>query len=162
MLLEKVLSAGNQAVIGKTMQRLPATDAAALLHAVAERLLSRPARAAMLLPWLRAALLHHSTYLAAAPSAQADLAAVRRAAEARAAALPEVLALRGRLDLVLALSQHAPPATLGDVDAPLVRTRPCARRPCAQRAPLGRSLLPDGRHGLDSMPPATHPTHGTA
>ena len=47
------------------------------------RLLSRPARAGQLAPWLRALLHHHTGYLMAAPGAQAPLAALYQAIDGR-------------------------------------------------------------------------------
>jgi hypothetical protein len=115
VLLEKVLSIGNKTVIAKTMQRLPPVEAASFLRAAVDRIQSRPARAAMLLPWLHATLLHHSTYLAAVPSVKEHLATMHRIVQGRVAILPGLLEMRGRLDFVLA---HARTAQ-DDVDNPL-------------------------------------------
>ena len=54
VLLERVLTTGNTSVIRNTVARLAPTDAALFLKAAVTRLQSKPARAAALVPWLRA------------------------------------------------------------------------------------------------------------
>lgn len=121
VLLDKVLSCGSPVIIDKTMRHLPARDAGLMLQASVHRLLRQPARAAMLLPWLRATLRFHSTYLAAAPAAKEQLATVQRLVEARAAMLHPLLAMRGRLDLVLAHAQRSAPGDEETDSVPVVR-----------------------------------------
>lgn len=90
-----------------------------LFKALVDRLQSKPARAAMLLPWIRGVLLAHSSYLAAAPGIDAYMAQLQRLAEARTAMLPPLLALRGRLDFVLAQAQAG--ADASRIAIPMVR-----------------------------------------
>ena len=104
VLLERVLTTGNTSVIRNTVARLAPTDAALFLKAAVTRLQSKPARAAALVPWLRATILCHTSYLSAAPGVQAHLTAMYQLIEARLAVFQPMLALRGRLDVVL--SQH--------------------------------------------------------
>lgn len=101
-LLEKVLSSGRGVTITRTVQRLPAASAVAFFQQLVGRLQRTPARAAALLPWLRAALLHHAAALSASPQAQAALGRLGGIVRQRAEALQPMLALRGRLEVLLA------------------------------------------------------------
>eukprot|EP00892_Ulva_mutabilis_P004366 jgi/Ulvmu1/2300/UM013_0147.1 len=101
-LLEKVLSSGRGVSITRTVQRLPAASAVAFFQQLVTRLQRTPARAAALLPWLRAALLHHAAALSASPPAQAAVAQLGGIVRQRAEALQPMLALRGRLEVLLA------------------------------------------------------------
>ncbi|GAQ91423.1 U3 small nucleolar RNA-associated protein 5 [Klebsormidium nitens] len=101
-LLEKCLAVGDEKVIGNTVRRLRASDAAALLASLTAKLQARPSRGMTLLPWIRAALLQHAGTLMAAPGAQPSLLALHQLIDARLAVFPPLLALSGRLDLMMA------------------------------------------------------------
>lgn len=105
-LLEKVLSAGKSDVITATVDGLGTREAGALFQALVDRLQSRPASGAQLLPWLRAVLLAHSTILAATPAGKRSLTQLQRAVDARVASLQPLLAIQGRLDFVLAQNRR--------------------------------------------------------
>jgi hypothetical protein len=75
-LLEKCLAATNTRVISNTLRRLLPTDAALFLKAAVDRMLSRPARAAQLAPWIKAVMHHHTGYLMSAPGVQAPMTAL--------------------------------------------------------------------------------------
>lgn len=121
-LLEKVFSTGQPTVISNTVARLAPRDAAQLFGEAVGRLHSRPARAAMLLPWLRALLLSHSSYLAVSRAAKSHVSTLQQLVAARVALLEPMLALRGRIDFVLAhaASQRAEATGVAD-KPPLVR-----------------------------------------
>jgi U3 small nucleolar RNA-associated protein 5 len=108
-------------VIRNTIARLAPTDAALFLKAAVERLQTRPARAGALLPWLRATLLSHTAYLSTAPGVQAHLTAVYQLIEARLAVFQPMLALRGRLDLVLSQRSSEIVSVDQQQQGPLVR-----------------------------------------
>jgi U3 small nucleolar RNA-associated protein 5 len=101
-LLERCLATSSGVVIRNTVARLLPVDAAAFLRAAVDRLVSRPARGAQLTPWLRAVLHAHTGYLMTAPAAQAPLAALYQAIDARVATYHQLLRLQGRLSLVAA------------------------------------------------------------
>ncbi|KAL6748416.1 hypothetical protein V8C86DRAFT_3146742 [Haematococcus lacustris] len=105
LLLERVLATSSTRVITNTVAHLLPLDAAAFLRAAVDRLLSRPARAGQLAPWLRALLHQHTGYLMSAPGAQAPLAALYQAIDARVAVYQQLLRLHGRLGLVTAHSR---------------------------------------------------------
>lgn len=132
MLIDKVLSSGRGAVLKHTVARLAAADAPQFFAAMVERLRRTPARAASLLPWLRAALTQHSSVLAAAPSSRGAMSLLTQLAEQRTALLGPMLALRGRLDVLVASAQLADSAGLAGASTepfkPLVRTLHCHSR----------------------------------
>ncbi|GAX81324.1 hypothetical protein CEUSTIGMA_g8755.t1 [Chlamydomonas eustigma] len=103
-LLEKCLSATNARVISNTIRRLLPTDAALFLKAAVDRVLSRPARAAQLAPWIKAVMHHHTGYLMSAPGVQAPMTALYQAIEGRVGLYQQLLKVYGRLSLVTAHS----------------------------------------------------------
>lgn len=121
MLLEKVLSTGNPTVIRNTVARLAPADAATFLKASVDCLQTKPARAGMLLPWLRATILAHTAYLSTAPGVQAHLTAVYQLIESRLSVFQPMLALRGRLDLVLSQRSVDGASAAPQLQGPLVR-----------------------------------------
>jgi len=114
VLLERCLATSNTRIINNTVARLVPLDAANFLRAAVERLLSRPARAGQLAPWLKAVLHQHTGYIMAAPGVQAPLAALYQAIDGRVAMYAQLLRLHGRLGLITA---HARGAGGADADA---------------------------------------------
>jgi U3 small nucleolar RNA-associated protein 5 len=107
VLLERCLTVRNDAVITKTVKRLAPTDAAIFLRVAVQRLQSAPARGEQLATWIRAVLLHHTAYLSGVAGAQGTLGYLYQLIEARLASYQPLLALSGRLDLVLANARRA-------------------------------------------------------
>jgi U3 small nucleolar RNA-associated protein 5 len=107
VLLERCLAVRNDAVITKTVKRLAPTDAAVFLRLAVQRLQSAPARGEQLATWIRAVLLHHTAYLSGVAGAQGTLGYLYQLIEARLASYQPLLALSGRLDLVLANARRA-------------------------------------------------------
>ena len=127
VLIDKVLCSARGVVLKHTVARLAPADAPQLFTALVERLRRVPARAASLMPWLRAALTQHASVLAAAPSSRAAMSVLTQLAEQRTALLGPMLALRGRLDVLVATAQ--PPDALamhGDAAEPF---KPLVRAP---------------------------------
>ncbi|KAF5839935.1 quinon protein alcohol dehydrogenase-like superfamily [Dunaliella salina] len=114
---QRCLATSNSRVIHNTVARIVPRDAALFLRAAVDRLLSRPARAGQLAPWLRALLHHHTGYLMAAPGAQAPLAALYQAIDGRVALYQQLLRLYGRLGLITAHSKKAGVAGDGEAGA---------------------------------------------
>ncbi|KAG2485053.1 hypothetical protein HYH03_016151 [Edaphochlamys debaryana] len=100
-LLERVLATSNLTVIANTVARIVPMDAALFLKAAVDRLVSKPNRAAQLVPWIRAVLHHHTAYLMAAPGVQPALTSLFQAIDARVRLHDPLLRLYGRLGLVL-------------------------------------------------------------
>lgn len=101
-LLEHCLSASNPRVINNTVARLVPLDAAAFLRTAVDRLLSKPARAVQLAPWIKAVLHHHTAYIMTSPGAQAPLTALYQAIDGRVSLYAQLLRLHGRLGLITA------------------------------------------------------------
>jgi U3 small nucleolar RNA-associated protein 5 len=117
-LLERCLAATDESLIARTAARLSPADAAALLRACVARLTGAPAaRGERAAGWARAAVLAHAASLAAAEGGPGGaLGRLYQLIEARLASYHPLLALNGRLDLVLANAARAAGAG-GDADA---------------------------------------------
>ena len=141
-------------MLKRTVARLAAADAPQLFTALVERLRGTPARAASLLPWLRAALTQHASVLAAAPPSRGAMSLLSQLAEQRTALLGLMLALRGRLDVLVAAAQPLEVAAApGEIVQPF---QPVVRPPlkcCMWGQGLGTTLSLDSRssHHLCSV-----------
>lgn len=116
-LLEVCLSQSDAGVVAATVARLGAAHVLPLLAALVQRLQGRPARAAQLVTWLRALLVAHTAYLLSVPDLARSLSPLFQALDARLAVFRKLLALSGRLDLLLSLRSTA---RLAAVAAPAV------------------------------------------
>jgi len=108
-LLERCLSVGRERVIVNSVRRLVPMDAALLLKAAVERLQTKPSRGQQLAAWIQAVLLHHTAYLMSAPAAAPLMSSLWQIIEARLSMQRQLLALAGRLELLLA--QRGPDTT---------------------------------------------------
>lgn len=75
-MLEKCLATSNPRIITNTVRRLIPSDAAVFLRATVDRVLSKPARAVQLAPWIKAVMHYHTGYMMQAPGVQGALAAL--------------------------------------------------------------------------------------
>jgi U3 small nucleolar RNA-associated protein 5 len=87
-------------------------QALAFLAAAVLRLQTSPARGARLAHWIRETLAAHAGYLTAAPGAGPLLSALYGVLDARLALYRPLLALSGRLDLLLAAQRRAASAAV--------------------------------------------------
>ncbi|KAH7343457.1 WD40-repeat-containing domain protein [Rhizoctonia solani] len=153
-LLETCLSHGDANLIRNTVLRLPPTLCVPLLQACVERL-GRGARGekgggagasaqrgTSLIRWVRAVLVCHSGFLMTIPDLVSRLASLHATLGARLALQDRLLALNGRLDLVLSQIdvQSAPRAT---VDEDVIVKKKKVRRKAA-RYVEGESESDDG------------------
>lgn len=123
VLLERCLTVRNEEVIRKTVIRLSSSDAALFLKAAVQRLQSAPNRGEQLSSWIRAVLISHAGSLVAMQGMQHTLAYLYQLIESRLASYQSLLALAGRLDVVLAHAQRAATADVvqsSAFDGPLV------------------------------------------
>lgn len=111
-MLERVLSVSDAKVVANTCARLAPELALAFLAASVARLQSTPARGSQLARWVRATLVAHAAYLSSAPGAAPLLTALYGVLDARLALYRPLLALSGRLELLLAAQRRA--ACAGD------------------------------------------------
>lgn len=116
VLLERCLDVRNEDIITKTVRRLAPADAAAFLQAAVQRLQSAPTRGDQLATWIRAVLLYHTAYLSGVSGSKGTLGYLYQLIETRLASYQPLLALSGRLDLVLANAKRAAGGTGGDDD----------------------------------------------
>ncbi|CCO28120.1 U3 small nucleolar RNA-associated protein 5 Short=U3 snoRNA-associated protein 5 [Rhizoctonia solani AG-1 IB] len=153
-LLETCLAHGDANLIRNTVLRLPPTLCVPLLQACVERL-GRGARGekgggagasaqrgTSLIRWVRAVLVCHSGFLMTIPDLVSRLASLHATLGARLALQDRLLALNGRLDLVLAQIdvQSAPRAIL---DEDLIAKKKKVRRKAAHYVE-GESESDDG------------------
>ncbi|ODQ50659.1 NUC189-domain-containing protein [Saitoella complicata NRRL Y-17804] len=101
-LLESCLNHEDSHIVSETIRRLDPALAVTLLEKIAERMGRRPARAGQLGVWVRWTVVAHGGHLASLPNLVQTLSSLHGTLSARAAALPRLLALQGRLDVVSA------------------------------------------------------------
>ncbi|KAH8147867.1 uncharacterized protein LAJ45_07968 [Morchella importuna] len=101
-LLESCLHVTDSPSILATVRRLSSPLAVALLERLAERIARRPGRAGSLGVWVRWTLVAHGGYLVSLPDLMSTLAGLYSTLNSRAGALPRLLALQGRLDMLRA------------------------------------------------------------
>eukprot|EP00656_Telonema_subtile_P007234 TRINITY_DN13391_c0_g2_i2.p1 TRINITY_DN13391_c0_g2~~TRINITY_DN13391_c0_g2_i2.p1 ORF type:complete len:219 (-),score=69.21 TRINITY_DN13391_c0_g2_i2:62-718(-) len=99
-LLEDCLSCRDPALISNTVKRLPVTSVVPFLEQVVVRMKSRPNRTKLLAHWIRAVLTEHSSYLGTVPAAGAVIAEFYETLDQRLTAMPHLLQLQGRLQLI--------------------------------------------------------------
>ena len=99
-LLESCLHTTDVPTVRATIQRMESSLAATLLARLAARMYHRPARAHTLMVWVQWTLVAHGGALAAQPDLVRRLAELNRVLEDRARALPSLLALKGKLDML--------------------------------------------------------------
>ena len=99
-LLESCLLTSNSKAILPTIRRLDSTYAVTLIEKLAERIARRPGRAATLGVWVRWTIVAHGGYLLSLPNLMMTLAGLHSILATRAGALPKLLQLQGRLDML--------------------------------------------------------------
>lgn len=101
-LIEQCLAVQNEKIISNTIRRLRPADAAEFLIISISKLEYRPQRAINLVPWVRAVLLQHASYLMSNPRMRPVLSSLYQIIEARIATFRPLVSLSGRLDLIMA------------------------------------------------------------
>lgn len=105
-LLESCLQINDFKIIQNTIHRMDSALAAVLLSKLADRMHRRPGRAFGLMRWMQWTLVAHGGTLVTQPNLLAQLEKLNRVLEERARALPSLLALRGKLDMLDAQMKH--------------------------------------------------------
>lgn len=100
VLLESCLHTTDLPTVRATIQRMDSALAGTLLTKLAARMHRRPARAHSLMAWVQWTLVAHGGALAAQPDLVRRLAELSRVLEERARALPSLLVLKGKLDML--------------------------------------------------------------
>lgn len=99
-LLESCLLSTDGKAIVSTVQRLDSTYAVKLIEKLSERIARRPGRAASLGVWIRWTIVAHGGYLLSLPNLMMTLAGLHSTLATRAGALPKLLQLQGRLEML--------------------------------------------------------------
>ncbi|KAF8545194.1 Dip2/Utp12 family-domain-containing protein [Trichophaea hybrida] len=118
-LLESCLHTTDTQTILNTVRKLSSPMAVTLLEKLSERLARKPGRAGSLGDWVRWTLVAHGGYLVTLPNLVRTLSGLYSTLDTRARALPRLLALQGRLDMLHAqvqLRQTIRAATTGKGD----------------------------------------------
>lgn len=106
-LLEFCLSEGKtDAVVHRTIQRLPPKYILPLLIAIVNKYRSRPSRGPLLLTWVKQLINTHSSYLMTVPELGQSLSVLYQTLNSRLANFKKLLHLNGRLELVLSQASH--------------------------------------------------------
>ncbi|KAI9336015.1 Dip2/Utp12 family-domain-containing protein [Zopfochytrium polystomum] len=100
-LMDRTLSVRDPATIDATVQRLPRQLVVPFIEQLAARLQSRPARAPVLVRWVRAVVVIHAAYLITNPALVRQLNQLYQTLESRVSTFQRLLKLSGRLELVL-------------------------------------------------------------
>ncbi|CAM6102009.1 unnamed protein product [Calypogeia fissa] len=119
-LLEQCLAVSDEKVIGNTVRTLRPTEAAKFLSVCIVKLETRPRRGLALVPWVRTVLLQHAATLMSNPAMQPVLATLYQLIEARLSVFRPLLALSGRLDLIMAQISANEAEVAEDSDAVVV------------------------------------------
>lgn len=99
-LLESCFQVTDSKAILSTIRQLESPQAVVLLERLAEKIARKPGRAGSLGTWVRWTLVAHGGYLVSLPDLVKTLSALHSTLNTRAAALPRLLALQGRLDML--------------------------------------------------------------
>ena len=149
-LLERVLSVSQPGVVANTCDRLSPQLALSFLAACVARLQAKPVRGAHLAKWIRALLVAHAAHFANSPQAAGLLSALYSILDTRLALYRPLLALSGRLDLVLAAHARGKRAGAqghgggGEDGLPVVYDEPDGPEPEAEDARGGALDSEDG------------------
>ena len=101
LLVERCLSVGDSNVVENTVARLPPSAVVKLLKAAMGRMRTKPQRGEQLARWMRASLVHHSSYISSSSTAKNAVFELQQAVEQHQALQRPLQSLLGRLDLLL-------------------------------------------------------------
>lgn len=104
-LLESCLHTTDTQTILNTVRKLSSPMAVTLLERLSDRLARKPGRAGSLGDWVRCTLVAHGGYLITLPNLVRTLSGLYSTLNTRAGALPRLLQLQGRLDMLHAQVQ---------------------------------------------------------
>ncbi|KAI5059090.1 hypothetical protein GOP47_0025409 [Adiantum capillus-veneris] len=119
-LLKQCLSVTDNKIIVKTVQMLNPSVAAKFLQMSVDNLDLRTGRALVLVPWIKAVLLYHASYIMSSPSIQPILSSLYQVIDSRLTVFRPLLSLSGRLDLIMAQVARAETTQQQEVAAAVV------------------------------------------
>ncbi|XP_068607967.1 WD repeat-containing protein 43 [Brachionichthys hirsutus] len=100
-ILNKVLQTCKETVIKKTVARLPLPAVLPLVEELTKRLQGHPFIASLMVRWLKAVLMHHTSYLASLPDLVAQLGVLHHMIESRVKMFHKLTKLHGKLYLLM-------------------------------------------------------------
>lgn len=107
VMLEGALSVMDLALVADSIRALPAESLLPLLDALVQRIEGRPWRAGRLVPWLMLLLRTHALVLSQQSQLGDHLAPLKGLIEARCRSYRRLVALRGKLDLMLGMAEES-------------------------------------------------------
>ncbi|KAF3701495.1 WD repeat-containing protein 43 [Channa argus] len=100
-ILNKVFQTRKEMVIKKTVARLPLPAVLPLVEEITKRLQGHPFTAVLMVRWLKAVLMHHTSYLASLPDLVAQLGVLYHMIESRVKVFHKLTKLHGKLYLLM-------------------------------------------------------------
>ncbi|XP_026551409.1 WD repeat-containing protein 43 [Pseudonaja textilis] len=101
VILNKVLQTKKEAVIKKTVARIPVYSVIPLLHELTKRLQGHPYSASQMVRWLKPVLTMHASYLSTLPDLASQLGTLYELMESRIKTLQKLSRLHGKLYLII-------------------------------------------------------------
>lgn len=100
-ILNKVFQTRKDMVIKKTVARLPLSAVLPLVEELTKRLQGHPFTAVLMVRWLKAVLMHHTSYLASLPDLVTQLGVLYHMIESRVKMFHKLTKLHGKLYLLM-------------------------------------------------------------
>ncbi|XP_030574416.1 WD repeat-containing protein 43 isoform X1 [Archocentrus centrarchus] len=100
-ILNKVFQTRKEMVIKKTVARLPLPAVLPLVEELTKRLQGHPFMAVLMVRWLKAVLMHHTSYLASLPDLVTQLGVLYHMIESRVKMFHKLTKLHGKLYLLM-------------------------------------------------------------
>ncbi|XP_013865349.1 WD repeat-containing protein 43 [Austrofundulus limnaeus] len=100
-ILNKVLQTRKEILIKTTVARLPLPSVLPLVEELTKRLQGHPVAAFQMLKWLKAILMHHTSYLASLPDLVTQLGVLYHMIESRVKMFHKLTKLHGKLHLIM-------------------------------------------------------------
>lgn len=115
-ILNKVFQTRKEMVIKKTVARLPLFAVLPLVEEITKRLQGHPFMAKLMVQWLKAILMHHTSYLASLPDLVTQLGVLYHMIENRVKMFHKLTKLHGKLYLLTTQMATNYSSTVTDVD----------------------------------------------
>ncbi|KAK2826377.1 hypothetical protein Q5P01_020591 [Channa striata] len=116
-ILNKVFQTRREMVIKKTVARLPIPAVLPLVEEITKRLQGHPFTAVLMVRWLKAVLMHHTSYLASLPDLVTQLGVLYHMIESRVKVFHKITKLHGKLYLLMTqVATSDSGKTVADVD----------------------------------------------
>ncbi|XP_061553167.1 WD repeat-containing protein 43 [Phycodurus eques] len=100
-ILNKVFQTRKEMIIKKTVARLPLPAVLPLVEEITKRLQGHPFTAVLMVRWLKAVLMHHTSYLSSLPDLVSQLGVLYHMIESRVKMFHKLTKLHGKLYLLI-------------------------------------------------------------